>query len=168
MHFPTFSSSEQSNLIVFGLITQTDVINMMLPEDFQYSLQWALPPGPAIFQNHINSSHSVFSSFINVTFLCHNNNRVKRYFLKMLKSQCLYKYKMKSYHRFYNLLMIERPRKAFQSAQRKVQRIGTYIGSQECWNEFTQSCKISQYPQCNNFLSPSQESFALLLASYDF
>ena len=38
MHFLTFSSSEQSNVIAFVLITQTNVINM-LPEHFQYSLQ---------------------------------------------------------------------------------------------------------------------------------
>lgn len=50
----------------------------------------------------------------------------------MLKSQCLYKYKMNSHRGFYNLLMIKGSRKAFQSAQRKVQRMGTYIGSQEC------------------------------------
>ena len=32
MHFLTISSSEQSNLIAFGLITQTNVINMIFQD----------------------------------------------------------------------------------------------------------------------------------------
>ena len=53
-----------------------------------------------------------------------------------LKNNFLYKCKMDTLIILFNSLVNKRTSKMFQLIQRQIHRVGTYIDSQECWNEF--------------------------------
>lgn len=67
-----------------------------------------------------------------------------------------------TYVKDFNSLINEGPSKMLQLV-RRIRRTWTYIGNQECWNQFANRCKTILYPQENNQLHLHQKNYFAFL-----